>query len=264
MSEIFTLRNGSKIEYKVYGKRDGYPIIGCHGLAGSVHADGVEEMLEGTDLRYILIARPGYGKSDFFQMKNIAQWPEIIKPLLDYLNTKEFDIIGISAGAPYAYAAAVAFPDRIKNVYINKGIGAVYKQEVISLYPEEAKKYIAFYQQESLEKIAVLLQETYFSNLTEEHKKIPYIRDALVGGCMGMAACGKLEFMDWGFDIENIEQPVLLFHCRDDKEVPFEIAEKTMEYLKNARMFAHDTGGHMSQELMTDMMNRIISSYKLI
>ncbi|MDR1245943.1 MAG: hypothetical protein LBK57_02820, partial [Clostridiales Family XIII bacterium] len=87
---------------------------------------------------------------------------------------------------------------------------------------------------------------------------IPYIRDSLVGGCMGMAACGKLEFMaDWGFDIENVTQPVYMYHCRDDSEVPFAMAEKTKEYLPNAAMFARDTGGHLSPELMTDMMETI-------
>lgn len=262
MSKIFTLPDGRKIEYKVYGQENGYPIVGCHGLAGSVFSEGADELLEGIPVRYILIARPGYGRSDFFLMKNIAEWPEIIKPLLEHLNIKEFDVIGISAGAPYAYAAAAAFPDRIKNVYINKGLGAVYKQEVISLYPHGAEKEIAVYQKASLEKIAARLQETYLSQLTEEHKKIPYIRDSLVGGCMGMAACGKLEFMDWEFDIEDVLQPVQLFHCRDDQEVPFAMAEKTMEYLKDAKLVVHDTGGHMSEALMLDMMNRIISSHR--
>lgn len=70
----------------------------------------------------------------------------------------------------------------------------------------------------------------------------------MIGGCMGMAAC-------------DVSQPVLLFHCRDDQEVPFAIAEKTMTYLKNAEMIAHDTEGHLSEALMMDMMNRIIAKY---
>lgn len=54
----------------------------------------------------------------------------------------------------------------------------------------------------------------------------------------------------------------MLYHCRDDQEVPFIMAEKTMEYLKNAEKIVHDTGGHMSGKLMMEMMNRIISIYK--
>lgn len=262
MSEIYVLPDGKKIEYKVYGQKDGYPVVGFHGLAGSVFADGTDELLAGVPIRYIVIARPGYGRSDFFLMKNIAQWPQIIKPLLEHLNVTVFDVVGISAGAPYAYAAAAAFPDRVKNVFINKGLGAVYKPEVLALYPESAKKELVVYQKESLEHIAELLYKTYFSQLAEEYKQLPYIRDSMVGGCMGMAACGKLEYMDWGFDIEAVEQPVMLYHCRDDQEVPFAMAEKTMEYLKHGEMIAHDTGGHMSEKLMMSMMQRIISIYK--
>lgn len=261
MSEVFVLSDGRKIEYKVYGQEDGYPIIGCHGLAGSVFADGLEELLKELPVRYILIARPGYGKSDFFLMENISRWPAIIDPLLEHLKIDTFDVIGISAGAPYAYAVAASFPDRVKNLFINKGLGAIYKPEILSLYPDGIENVIAIYQKGSLEEIAAQLQETYLSQLSEEHMKIPYIRDSMVGGCMGMAACGKLEFMDWGFNIEDVHQPVLLFHCRDDQEVPFATAEKTMAYLKNAEMITHDTGGHLSEALMMDMMNRIIAKY---
>ena len=260
MSEIFMLPNGKNLEYKVYGSEDGYPIVSFHGLAGSVYASGMDELLKGLSLRYILIARPGYGRSDFFLLKSIAQWLEIIKPLLEYLNINLFDVVGISAGA--AYAAAAAFPDRIKNVFINKGLGAVYKPEVLSLYPPEVQQELIVYQKDSLENIAALLQQTYLSHLTEEHKKLPYIRDSIVSGCMGMAACGKLEYQDWGFHIEDVRQPVVLYHCRDDQEVPFAMAVKTMEYLDNAEMVAHDTGGHMSEKLMMDMLDRIVALYK--
>ena len=191
MSEIFMLPDGKQIEYKVYGQKDGYPIVACHGLAGSVFADGVDELLEGCPIRYVLIARPGYGRSDFFPMKNIAEWPEIIKPLLEHLNIEAFDVVGISAGAPYAYATAVAFPDSVKNVFINKGLAAIYKPEILSLYPDAAQKEQVFYKKESLENIADLLYNTYLSQLTEEHKQLPYIRDSMVGGCMGMARLRK-------------------------------------------------------------------------
>lgn len=258
MSNVFTLAEGLKVEYKVYGQEDGYPIVGCHGLAGSVFADGLDEMLEGLPIRYILIARPGYGKSGFFEMKNIAAWPDIISPLLNHLNIGDFDVIGISAGAPYAYALATAFPERVKRVFINKGLAAIYKPEVIAMYPEGIEDEVAVYTKGTLHEIATQLQATYIAQLTVEQKALPYIRDSIVGGCMGMALCGKLEFADWGFAIEDVEQPVQLYHCRDDQEVPFAMAEKTMGYLPHAEMIAHDVGGHMSELLMMDMMSRII------
>lgn len=261
MSEIYTLGNGRNIEYKVYGAKDGYSILGCHGLAGSVFAEGTDAMIKGIPIRYILIARPGYGRSDFFMLENIAEWPGIIEPLLEHLKIDDFDVIGLSAGAPYAYSLAVAYPDKVKNVFINKGLGAIYKPEVLALYPDGIEEEIGIYKNGSLDEIAEQIQRSYIAHFTDEQKKIPYIRDSIVGGCMGMASCGKLEFSDWGFAVEDVAQPVLMFHCRDDQEVPFSTAEKTKEYLKNAELIAHDTGGHMSEALMMDMMNRIIALY---
>lgn len=259
MAETIVLQNGKRLSYQVYGKEDGYPILSFHGLAGTVESDGLDEQLAGTNLRVITTARPGYGESDFFLMENIAQWPELLQPLLKELRIGDFDVAGISAGTPYAYAVAAAFPGRVRHVFINKGLAAVHKPEILAMYPEEVKKELEVYLRGDLEEIAEQLQRTYLEHLTEEHRKLPYIRDSIVVGCMGMAACGKLEFMDWGFDLETVMQPVYLFHCRDDAEVPFAMAEKTMEYLPRAEMTAHDTGGHMSEALTADMMTRILS-----
>ena len=258
MKGKINLPGGKRLSYRVYGDKGGYPILSFHGLAGSVDVDGMDEQLTGTGLKWICAARPGYGESDFFLMENIAGWVELLRPLLKRLDVDDFDVVGISAGAAYAYAVAAAFPNKVKNVFICKGIAAIYKPEVLTLYPDKAASEIAIYQNGSLEEIAENLRKNYLAHLTDEQKAIPHIRDSMVGGCMGMAACGKLEFMtDWGFDIEKVMQPVYLYHCRDDSEVPFAMAEKTKEYLPNAAMFTRDTGGHLAPELMADMMKAI-------
>lgn len=264
MSETMVLQNGKRLSYRVYGKEDGYPILSFHGLAGTVESEGLNEQLAGTNLRVVNTARPGYGESDFFLMENIAQWPELLHPLFERLEIIEFDVVGISAGAPYAYAVASAFPDRVQHVFINKGLAAVHKPEVLSMYPEGVKKELEVYLKGSLEEIAEQIRSTYLAHLTEEHRQLPYIRDSIVGSCMGMAACGKLEFMDWGFDLGTVMQPVYLFHCRDDAEVPFAMAEKTMGYLPHAEMTTHDTGGHMSEALTAAMMTRILSIHQIL
>ena len=52
----------------------------------------------GTHL--ICIARPGYGNSSPYKMNNMAEWGELIAILANELKLPQFDILGMSSGAP--------------------------------------------------------------------------------------------------------------------------------------------------------------------
>ncbi len=263
MAELFTLPNNHTISYAVYGAKGGYPIIGCHGLAGSVEAKGLDRPLAKAGLRYILIARPGYGKSDFYEMETAFCWADEIAPLLEKLNIEEFDVVGMSAGAVYAYALAAAFPKRVKALCIYSGIGAIYKPEVITLYPQspELTQAIELYTKSSLADIASALYKAYIEPMPKRMRKIPMIRDSVKGGCMGMAQTARLEFLPWGFEIEEVAQPVRMFHSRSDAEVPYAIAEKTMGYLKDASMRTYEKESHQSPKMLKDVMKEIVSAH---
>ena len=136
------LANGRKLSYAEYGAPDGRPVLLLHGLVGSVISEGMEEQLAGIPLRVLALARPGYGASDYFEMSCVADWPRQLKAFLDDLGLHSFDVYAISAGAPYGYALAAFYPDRVRAVYVNSGIPAVCLPEVLACYsPQEAALY---------------------------------------------------------------------------------------------------------------------------
>lgn len=263
MPQNFLLPNGFKLSYAVYGAPDGYPVIGCHGLAGSVEAQVFDAALSVAGLRYILVARPGYGQSDFYEMATPLTWAEDMDTFFSSLGVDEFDIVGMSAGAVYAYALAACYPERVKTVYIHSGMGAIYKPDVVALYPntpgfaEELERH----KSGTLEDIADTIFKAYIEPLPEEMRQFPMIRDSIVGGCLGMAQTAKLEFLPWGFEIEDITQPVRMFHSRSDEEVPYTIAVKSMCYMQNATIKSYENEPHASEGMLRDVMMKIVADH---
>ena len=142
----FQLPNDASLSYAEYGTSTGKPVLLLHGLVGSICSEGMEESLCGLPMRVIALARPGYGDSDYFDMDCVADWGRLLTEFWDHLGLQSFDIVGISAGAPYAYSLAALYPDRIGTVYINSGIPAVRFPNVLAQYPaQEAVLYHAFY-----------------------------------------------------------------------------------------------------------------------
>ena len=103
----FQLPNGAYLSYAEYGAPDGQPLLLLHGLVGSVCSDGLEEQLRAFPLRVIALARPGYGASDYFDMDCAADWGRHLAGFFEYLGIQRFDVLGISAGAPYAYLSLI-------------------------------------------------------------------------------------------------------------------------------------------------------------
>lgn len=115
----FQLPNDASLSYAEYGTSTGKPVLLLHGLVGSICSEGMEGSLCGLPMRVIALARPGYGDSDYFDMDCVADWGRLLTEFWDHLGLQSFDIVGISAGAPYAYSLAALYPDRIGTVYIN-------------------------------------------------------------------------------------------------------------------------------------------------
>ena len=112
------------LEFSRAGSPGGFPVVLHHGLLGGAQIDGEASALAadiGIDL--IAVARPGYGRSTPVQMDSIAQWPELLAPLLDALGVEKYGAWGISAGAPYSYALSAHDHHRVISVAVTSGLG---------------------------------------------------------------------------------------------------------------------------------------------
>jgi hypothetical protein len=106
-------KNGNVLSYAEYGDQNGDPILIQHGLIASINDSHLLKRLIETGAHLISVARPGYGDSSPYVMRNIAEWGEIVAVLVDKLGLSQFDVLGISSGAPYSYAIGYRFLDQV-------------------------------------------------------------------------------------------------------------------------------------------------------
>ena len=259
----FRLLNGAILSYAEYGTPESRPVLLFHGLVGSICSEGMEESLCRLPLRVISLARPGYGASDYFDMDCVADWGRLLAEFWDYLDLQSFDIVGISAGAPYAYSLAALYPDRIGTLYINSGLPAVCLPHVLSQYPaQDASLYHAF-RSMSRQEVGRALYDSYLPLFSEAAMQSRDFRDSMGGDLRNIGQEAKLQEAPWGFDLSEVRRPVMLFHGTADSEVPYGAMEETAKELPQARIIKLEGEEHASSAITDRLMEELLRPDKI-
>ncbi len=182
-------------------------------------------------------------------MKNIAEWGHIVSVLVEELKLSEFDVLGMSSGAPYSYAIGYQLPDRARNIYIFSGIPALYDDQIISCWPYPVDKHASI---PDLEKLA---KDLFFSNLSTDDLQRDDIKDSMRNNCFGLAQDFKLRCSDWGFRLSDMRTFVYMQHSREDN---FVTAEMTARLLPNCRFDTREHGEHFSSAALDDFIKTAI------
>ncbi len=253
MTQIAKYKNEYSLSYAEYGDPGGFPILIQHGLIASIKDYALFNRLLQLGTRLICIARPGYGESSPYIMKNIGEWADIVGVLVEKLELPHFDILGMSSGAPYSYAIGDKFPEKVRNIFILSGIPAMYAEDVLSFWPFEMKL------DASMAELQKLAYELFFSHCSPEDLEKDDIRDSLMNECFGLAQDFKLRCVDWGFKLSDLKPKVVMRHSRADNAVPFVTAEMTSKYLLNCELQVRETDVHFSNEVLDDFIRTAIA-----
>jgi pimeloyl-ACP methyl ester carboxylesterase len=236
--------DGNVLAYAEYGEADGYPILVQHGLIASIGDYHLFDRLIASGKRLVCAARPGYGESSPYGMKNIGEWGEIVSALVDELRLTSFDVLGMSSGAPYSYSIGHALPDKVRSIFIFSGTPALYDDRVLAHWPYESNRGA------SMAELENLAHGLFFANLSREDASRIDVKDSMMHHCFGIAQDLKLRCVDWGFDLSDLRPAVHMQHGVADAEVPIIAAEMTSRLLPNCRFEARKEGGHFSNELL--------------
>ena len=249
MKHIIRCQAGNALSYSEYGDRNGYPILIHHGLIASISSPHLFDRLITAGWRLICVARPGYGESSPYLMQNMANWGELVSVLVDTLALGEFDILGMSSGAPYSYAVGYKLPGQVRNIYIFSGTPALYDPGVLEFWPYPVTKNATIAEMQQVAK------DVFFSNVTEDDQLSDDIRDSMANDCFGIAQDLCLRCRDWGFSLSEVTERVYMQHSKTDGDVPFITAEMTAKLLPNCQFDARE-GEHFS----TTALNTFIRS----
>lgn len=263
-SSFFTYlhQQDSRLAYQVAGAPSGKPVFINYGLLGTVElpSDMIQQAVE-ANVKLIILSRPGYGSSDFFPMTSYLDWGDVVEAFLSYLGVDHFDVIGISAGAPYAYALAHRFPERVTgDVYILSGLPTVTDKDVFAACAEKDQAFYRQFWDADLPQIAEAMRQfigkyrSWFYRLLLGKSWIRLVDIGLASEAIGLAQTIKLQMSDWGFDAYALPQTVHCWHARKDNEIAFAAVETMVRKMAKAELHIQKKNDHMpSQQTMNEV-----------
>jgi pimeloyl-ACP methyl ester carboxylesterase len=248
VNNTFSYQNGNCLSYVDYGNPYGYPILIQHGMIASILDGPIFHRLVESGARLIVIARPGYGASSPYAMANIAEWGEIVAGLVSELGLAQFDVLGISSGAPYSYAVGWRLPEQTRNMFILSGTPALYADNVRACWPYPLQR------NANLAEMQKLAYELFFAHLSAQELEQEAVKDSMMNDCFGIALDLTIRCMDWGFRLADVKGRVTMRHSKGDQAVPWITAQMTAQYLPDCQLEIRENDEHFSQQVLDDFI----------
>lgn len=264
------LNNGYTLGYEEFGDPQGSPMMFFHGTPGSRFFCPCEETTKKGGVRLICVERPGYGLSTFQPGRRITDFPKDIEQLADYLRLETFAVAGHSGGGPYAGACAYALPERVTVAVILSGAGPLDTPEATKGMNAMNKlglsigRYVPwvlwqglvwiFYHQRAEDPGADIDRQTGKRPQADERQiSRREVREACIRseteafqqGLRGLAWDARLMTRPWGFRLEEIGVPVLLWHGTADDSTPISMGKYVASRIPNSRTHFCDDEAHL-------------------
>ena len=258
---ILPLPDGRRLAYAEYGDPAGKPVFFFHGMPGSRLFRPSDEITRRVGVRLIGVDRPGYGESTFQPNRRILDWPQDIARLADALKIDRFGVAGHSGGGPYTLACAYSLPDRVKvaapicgagpldapggtrGMDLQNRLGFRYGRYIP--WPLwQAIVWIAYRHKLAPAAAPVKRRRSRRPPADQDLMDLLDVREACViseneafrPGLRGFAWDARLLTRPWGFPLEKIATPVLLWHGTDDNTTPFPMAVYVASRLPNCKV----------------------------
>lgn len=268
---VVGLRDGRRLAYRAIGPDDGTLVVYLHGALGSPQT-ACEQLRALTDelrLRYVMVSRPGFGGSDRAPGRTLRGFAGDLAQLADALGRRRFAIVGVSAGGPYALAAAHELPLRIAAAAVVSTLPAGGRMRVgAASLPRAARiglRAIERWPRPSAAIADVLLRTArshprlvarvlHASAARCEREQLDgaggdelaatRFLAATGGGIAGMIDDYLVCTRPWDFDPAEIGTPVQLWHGVGDAIVPVDAALHLAATLPAAQISLHPDEGH--------------------
>jgi pimeloyl-ACP methyl ester carboxylesterase len=283
------LQGGAVLAFQEYGDASGVPVVFCHGWPSScTMAQLTDEPARELGVRIISPDRPGISGSSLQPNRKLADWPHVVERLLEHLGIGEFRMLAISGGAPYAYATAVAMPNRVRSIAIvcgaipmaeledARGLLPLYRW-MLALYrsrPLLLRRLVFMARPILSVRPPVRLRPLLLKMLMLRPCDADSLRDAAAfeaifesqrrawrGSGDGVMADAQIYAQPWGFSLEDIRVPVRLWHGKQDRAFSVHLAEEVAKRLPECNVRLIDNAGHYSlpirhlREILKDLIS---------
>ena len=247
-----------------------------------------DDAARGLGVRIISPDRPGISGSTMQRDRKLSDWPGFLQGLVDHLKIREFRILAISGGAPYAYATAIAIPERVRAIAIVggvipfaelkdfKGLLPLYRW-MLAFYRNRpqllrqlfrlARPFLSFRAPIRLRPLllkmlllrpcdaASLRDNAAFEAIFESQRR------AWRGSAEGVMDDARIYAEPWGFAVQDVRVPVRLWHGKQDRAFAVCLAEEIANRLPNCKARFIENEGHYSlpirhiREILQDLIS---------
>lgn len=288
MTESVTVA-GRTVTYAEWGDRAGLPILVMHGTPGSrLGRFSDAAALAATGARLIRHDRPGYGGSDRFPGRRVADVVADAIAVLDALGVDRFAVSGDSGGGPHALAVAAALPGRVLRVRVTASLApygiagffdgmdseniaewhvvvrgeaalapeitrrAKLKVERVRTSPEQI---FAGFRLPDADRAA--LADTRGHAVLRES-----VLEALKQGPWGWVDDDLAFATDWGFDVSTISVPAEVRYGRHDVLVPPSHGAWLAAHIPECTVEVWDRRGHLSDPdgILADIRSLVVAA----
>jgi pimeloyl-ACP methyl ester carboxylesterase len=287
--DFVQLETGGVIAFEEYGDPNGAPVIFCHGWPSSrTMARLTDDAARDLGVRIISPDRPGISGSSLKPDRELSDWPAVVRQLVDHLGIGQFRVLGVSGGAPYAYATAAAMPERVPAIAIVSGATPIVdfanREGLLPLYrwmlalyrtrPQLLRRLFCLARpilslRPPVRLRPLLLKILMLRPCDEESLRDSAAFEAIFesqrrawrGSAEGVMADAQIYAKPWGFRIDQIRVPVRLWHGKEDRAFSVCLAEEIANRLPDCNARYVDGAGHYSLPIryMREILQDLIS-----
>jgi pimeloyl-ACP methyl ester carboxylesterase len=131
-----TVSEGRELGWAEFGHPDGDVVLWFHGTPGACFQvpPTIDEVALQRGFRVIAVERPGTGRSTNHRYHRVRDFAPDIEALVDSLGVDRFAVVGLSGGGPYTLAVANHLPDRVVVASLLGGLGPVRGPDAVFSY----------------------------------------------------------------------------------------------------------------------------------
>lgn len=254
MTQVIRGAKGGGIAVDCWGDPAGFPVFLLHGTPGSRNGPVPRaSVLYRLGVQLICYDRPGYGGSSRHRRRSVASAADDVLAIADALGLGNFGVVGRSGGGPHALACAARIdPGQLRSVAVLVGI-APSDAEDLDWFDGMTQSNVDEYEMGSCDGddtvSLILAEEMLAADLAKRADQIRQDPESLLVSLKAEMSdpdrrivadvaiyrqlirtyeeavkCGPYGWIDdvlafrkpWGFALEDIKVPVLLWHGEDD------------------------------------------------
>lgn len=227
-----------------FGHPDGDAVLWFHGTPGACLQvpPAVHDVALQRGFRIIAVERPGTGRSTNHRYERIVDFGPDIELVADRLGLDRFGVVGLSGGGPYTLAVARHMPERVVVASLLGGIGPVRGPDAVFSYtrllrffapPLEVLRSPVGSALSAVVRLAEPVADPVFELyarflgfadtpvLRHPQFKAMFMHDLLTAKDLRAAAHDMALFArHWGFHLDEVTTPVIVWHGLSDVIVP--------------------------------------------